>query len=435
MKTLRLTDPGYDEGLISLTAATSLFDPEIKRRTIAIIDAVKKTGDSALVDLTKKFDCANVESSLRVSETEIASSRSAIDRRFETALMEAHRNIRAFSLASVRRSWSRTNSHGGVVGERFDGFERVGIYIPGGTAPLVSTVLMTVTLASVAGCREIAICTPCNRDGAVNPAILFAAQMAGATEVFRVGGAQAIAAMAYGTESIKRVQKIFGPGNAYVVMAKRLLFGHVSVDLLPGPSEILVLADETAKPAFIAADLLAQAEQGSGLERVWLITPSAKLIKHVEAEIAIQLPSQVRREFIEKALDKNGWLVQTRSIKAAVDLTNAIAPEHCQIMTKQAKSISQQIRSAGAVFIGEYSPTVVGDYMAGPSHVLPTGGVGRSFSGLTVDQFQRRTSVVTYSRKALDKSLSSLNTLAETEGLSAHAASANIRLRKIKGRK
>jgi histidinol dehydrogenase len=295
---------------------------------------------------------------------------------------------------------------------------------------LVSTALMTIVLAKVAGCPEIIVCTPAGETGAINPALLFAANIAGATEVYRLGGAQAIAAMALGTNTVPRVQKIFGPGNAYVVAAKRLLCGYVGIDLLPGPSELLILADDTAEPRFIAADLLAQAEHGSGHERVWLVTPSAHLVKRVEKELGRQLAKLLRREFIQRALDNNGWLVQVRSVEDGVTLANTLAPEHCEIMTRSASSISERIVTAGAIFLGPFSPTVLGDYIAGPSHVLPTGGAGVSFAGLTVDQFQRRTSVVEYNQSALRKSLKYVQKFAETESLDAHGRSAAIRLEK-----
>ncbi|MFN3410453.1 MAG: histidinol dehydrogenase, partial [Limisphaerales bacterium] len=304
---------------------------------------------------------------------------------------------------------------------------RVGVYIPGGAAPLVSTALMTVVLAKVAGCPEIVVCTPCGRDGRVNPALLYAARMAGATEVYRVGGAQAIAAMAMGTASIRRVQKIFGPGNAYVVAAKRLLVGRVAIDLLPGPSEVLVLADDSANPKFAAADLIAQAEHGSGLERVWLVTPSAKVIRAVEKEIARQLPQAARRALIEPVLERNSWAIQTRTLEDAIALTNELAPEHLEIMTRQPRRVADRITTAGAIFLGPWTPTVLGDYVAGPSHTLPTGGAGASFPGLTADMFQRRTSVVEYSRAALKKSLPAVRTFAAMEGLDGHGRSAEIR--------
>ena len=315
------------------------------------------------------------------------------------------------------------------MGEKFDPFQRVGIYIPGGTAPLMSTALMTVTLAKVAGCPEIVVCTPCNAAGEINPALLYAARAAGATEIYRAGGAQAIAAMAYGTATIRHVQKVFGPGNAYVVAAKRLLFGHVAIDLLPGPSEVLVLADDSADPRFAAADLLAQAEHGSGHERVWLVTTSAKLLSAVAKEMQLQLPKLRRRALIERALKSNGWLIHVKSIPDGVALTNQLAPEHCEIMTRQAAKVAEGVVTAGAIFLGNFSPTVLGDYVAGPSHTLPTGGAGAAFAGLTVDQFQRRTSVVEYTRGALKKSLRAVEVFAQAEGLDAHGRSACIRIK------
>jgi histidinol dehydrogenase len=322
------------------------------------------------------------------------------------------------------------NAQGARVGEKFDPFQRVGIYIPGGTAPLVSTAIMTVTLARVAGCPEIVVCTPCRRDGSINPALLFAARAAGATEVYRVGGAQAIAAMALGTERITRVQKIFGPGNAYVVAAKRLLVGQVAIDLLPGPSELLVLADDSADPRFIALDLLAQAEHGSGHERVWMITTSVRLLRAVEKEIARQLPRQSRRNLIQPVIERNSWLIQTRTIEDAIGLANQLAPEHLEVMMRQAANVVPRLTTAGAIFIGPNTPTVLGDYVAGPSHTLPTGGAGRCFPGLTADMFQRRTSLVQYDKAALKKSLQAVEKFAQTEGLSAHGESARVRLGK-----
>jgi histidinol dehydrogenase len=341
---------------------------------------------------------------------------------------EAEANIAAFAKKSRRKDWWMPNSHGAAVGEKFDPFPRVGIYIPGGTAPLVSTALMTIVLARVAGCREIVVCTPPGKDGTVNPALLFAARVAGATEIYKAGGAQAIAALALGTPTIRPVQKIFGPGNAYVVAAKRLLVGHVAIDLLPGPSEVLVLADDSANPKFIAADLLAQAEHGSGHERVWLVTTSAKILKATEKEIARQLPTLSRRVFIEKALANNGWLIQVKSLPDAFALVNRLAPEHCEVMLRNQQPAVKEITTAGALFLGGWSPTVLGDYVAGPSHTLPTGGAGRSFAGLTVDQFQRRTSVVSYSQPALKRGLEAVRKFAELEGLDAHGRSAEIRL-------
>ncbi len=429
MNVVRFSDKDFAARLTGLAAASSLFDPVVEERARGIVAAVRERGDTALLEQTARFDGAQLSAGqLAVSQAELFNASLAADDSLRAAVAEAGKNIAGFAKKSLRKNWTARNSHGGSVGEKFDGFERVGIYIPGGTAPLVSTALMTITLARVAGCREIVVCTPPGRDGSVNPALLFAARVAGATEIYKAGGAQAVAALAHGTATIRPVQKIFGPGNAYVVAAKRLLFGHVAIDLLPGPSEVLVLADDSANPKFIAADLLAQAEHGSGHERVWLVTTSAKILRATEREIARQLPKLSRREFIAKALANNGWLIQVKSLAEGFALVNRLAPEHCEVMLRQPKSAVSQITTAGALFLGGWSPTVLGDYVAGPSHTLPTGGAGHSFAGLTVDQFQRRTSVVDYSKPALKKALRSVQKFAELEGLDAHGASAVIRL-------
>ena len=429
MRILRHTAPDFASQLAKLAAASSLFDPLIEERTRAIVEAVRTRGDEALIEFTARFDGAVLTADLlAITQAELMTAALKADAPFRAALRTAERNIAAFAKRSMRKPWSRRNAQGGRVGEKFDAFERVGIYVPGGTAPLVSTALMTIVLARVAGCREIVVCTPCGKEGAINPALLHAVQIAGATEIYRLGGAQAIAALALGTQSIRPVQKIFGPGNAYVVAAKRLLFGRVAIDLLPGPSEVLVLADETANPRFAAADLLAQAEHGSGHERVWLVTDSARLLRAVEREIARQLPKLARKDFIQRALDDHGWLIQVKSLADGVALTNQLAPEHCEIHARQAAKLAQGIVTAGAIFLGPWSPTVLGDYVAGPSHTLPTGGAGASFPGLTVDMFQRRTSVVEYTQAALRRSLASVQKFAALEGLGAHGRSAEIRL-------
>jgi histidinol dehydrogenase len=430
MNIIRHTDADFAARLAQLAAPSSLFDPVIEERARAIVDAVKSRGDAAVLEFTERFDGAKLTAEkLAVSAAELMAASLNADESLRAAVALSAKNIETFSRKSLRKNWTARNSQGAKVGEKFDAFERVGIYIPGGTAPLVSTALMTVVLARVAGCREIVVCTPCGATGEINAALLFAARAAGATEIYRVGGAQAIAAMALGTATIRRVQKVFGPGNAYVVAAKRLLFGHVAIDLLPGPSEVLVLADETANPKFAAADLLAQAEHGSGHERVWLVTTSGKLLKAVEKEIVRQLPGLSRRDFIRRDLDQNGWLIQVKTLADAIKLANQLAPEHCEVMTRGAAKVAEKIVTAGAIFLGAYSPTVLGDYVAGPSHTLPTGGAGASFAGLTVDQFQRRTSVVEYDRGALKKSLAALKKFAEVEGLDAHGKSAEIRLK------
>jgi len=362
MNLIRHTDADFARRLGEVTAPSSLFDPGIEQRTRAILEEVRSRGDAALIEFTERFDGARVEAGqLAVSTAEMLRASLLAGPGLRAAVKAAAGNIADFARQSKRKNWRRRNSHGAWVGEKFDPFQRVGVYIPGGTAPLVSTALMTVELARVAGCLEIVVCTPCGKDGSINPALLFAARAAGATEIYRVGGAQAIAALAYGTASIRRVSKIFGPGNAYVVAAKRLVVGHVSIDLLPGPSELLVLADDRANPRFIAADLLAQAEHGSGHERVWLVTTSKRLPGAVAREIERQAATLGRRDFIERALGANGWLIQVKTLDDAIRLANELAPEHCEILHRDAAKISTRIRTAGAIFLGPHSPTVLGD--------------------------------------------------------------------------
>lgn len=430
MKTVRHSDKNFAARIRELLADHSLFDPEIETRTKAILHDVFLRGDDALLEFTEKFDGAKLTAGqLAVTPAEFFQASLTADESLRAAVAEAEGNIAGFARRSKRKNWWGKNSHGAAVGEKFDAYQRVGIYVPGGTAPLVSTALMTITLAKVAGCQEIVVTTPCGKDGSINPAILFAARAAGATEIYRVGGAQAVAALAYGTNTIRRVQKIYGPGNAYVSMAKRLLVGRVAIDLLAGPSDLLVIADDTANARFVAADMLAQAEHGSGHERVWLLTTSAKVLSAVEKEIARQLPKLSRRDLIRRVLSRNVWLIQVESLTAGVALANQIAPEHCEVITRDARKVSDGILTAGAIFLGNWSPTVLGDYIAGPSHVLPTDGAGASFAGLTVDQFQRRTSVVEYQKPALKKALSGVRKFAELEGLDAHGRSAEVRFK------
>jgi histidinol dehydrogenase len=410
MKTLRYDKPDFDEAIAKACAASSLFDPQIEERVRAIIADVQARGDAALIELTERFDKVKLES-LPVGRA-VPSAPPDLRR----AIAAAQKNITAFAQRSLRKDWRMRNAQGGSVGEKFDPLQRVGVYIPGGTAPLVSTALMTVTLAKVAGCPEIVVCTP----PPVNPALLYAARLAGAIEIYQVGGAQAIAAMALGTATIKRVVKIFGPGNAYVTAAKRQLFGVVGIDMLSGPSELLIVADDSATPAFVAADLLAQAEHGSGYERVWLVTTSSRVLEETQREMDRQLPALKRR--IVEAVG-----ILAKDLTQAIEITNRFAPEHCELMTKNNPKVLRQLKTAGAIFLGSWTPTVVGDYVAGPSHALPTGGAGAWFAGLTVDQFQRRTSVIELSRQSLKRSLPALEAFGEVEGLDAHVKSARAR--------
>jgi histidinol dehydrogenase len=306
--------------------------------------------------------------------------------------------------------------------------DRVGVYVPGGTAPLASTSLMTVTLAKCAGVKQIVACTPCGSDKTVNPVLLYALKIAGATEIYKVGGIQSIGLMAFGTRRIEPVQKIAGPGNAYVTAAKRQVYGYVGIDQVAGPSEIAVLADRSANPAWVAADLLSQAEHGSGHEKSLMVTDSAVLAEAVRKELLAQTELLSRAELVKRVISKDGiLLVVVPSIKQGMELVNRFAPEHFEIMTTNARQWLNQVRCAGAVFIGEWTPEAVGDFVAGPSHVLPTGGAARMFNGLTADDFRRRHSFVEYTKMDLAETRATIETFAEVEGLDAHGRSASIR--------
>jgi histidinol dehydrogenase len=423
MRILRHTDPDFATALAGLQRKAEPR-PEIEATVREIIRAVRERGDAALLEFTEKFGGPKLAAKqLRVTR------KAKVDASIRAAIATSHTNVRAFAERSLRKDWRMRNAQGAKVGERFDPFQRVGIYVPGGTAPLVSTAVMTVTLAAAAGVPEIVVTTPSDRSGKVNDALLFALGYCGATEVYQVGGAQAIAALAYGTPSIAPVQKIFGPGNAYVVEAKRQVFGRVAIDLLPGPSEILVLADASANAAWIAADLLAQAEHGHH-SSILFVTDSAKLLKAVEAEIELQLVTLSRKEALAGVLAQDAALILVRRLADAIAIANDFAPEHISLVTKDDAKIAAQLTTSGAIFLGGYSPVAAGDFLAGPSHTLPTGGAGKSFPGLTVDMFQRRTSVVRLDAKSLRKSVGTIEKFSAIEGLDAHGRSASIRFAK-----
>ncbi len=424
MKTLT-----YAEARKSLTRSYEPLD-HVATTVAEVFAAVRQRGDEALIELGEKFDRVRFSSpeKLAVSAAEFEASDCAIEDDVKTAIQLSRENVIAFAEKSMRRDWEGTNAQGVEIGEVFQPFERVGIYVPGGTAPLVSTVNMTVSIAKAAGCPEIVVCTPPGPDGSINPAMLFALKAAGATEVYKVGGAQAIAAMAYGTDTIQPVHKIFGPGNAYVMEAKRQAFGAVAIDLLPGPSEILVLADETGNPAWIAADLLAQAEHGGDSVAV-LASTSQQLLDAVLDEVNRQAELLTRQGPLRQVLEKNCTLVNVDSIEQGIELSNEFAPEHLSFIARNDRQYLPTIRTAGAIFLGNYSPVAAGDFVVGPSHELPTGGAGKCFPGLTVDQFQRRTSIVRLDRESLAKSAPIIEAFAQIEGLDAHGNSATIRLR------
>jgi len=427
MNIIRYTDDAFTNELSRFDRRAEASDA-VRDVVAGVIKDIRARGDEALIELTQKFDGATLTAeTLRVPQAEIDAAWENLEPRVREALEASQRNVASFARHSMRKDWHMTNEQGAEVGEVFHAFERVGLYVPGGTAPLVSTSLMTVAIAAAAGVPEIVVCTPCGKDGSVNPNLLAALKLAGATEIYRVGGSQAIAAMAYGTATIKPVVKIFGPGNSYVVEAKRQAFGVVSIDLLPGPSEVMVLADKSANPAFIAADLLAQAEHGKD-SGVAFITDDETLLNSVLNEVEIQGAKLSRQAMIRSVLEKECVLILVANLEEGVEIVNNYAPEHLSLVTEREHDILPLIRTAGAIFLGNYSPVAVGDFLAGPSHTLPTGGAGKSFPGLTVDMFQRRTSIVRLSKEAIAQSEPIVRVFSEIEGLDAHGASASVRL-------
>ncbi len=420
MRILRYDEEGFSDALAALDRR-AIPSPAVQQTVCEIIEAVRCRGDAAIFEYTTKFGGPTLTTQT-VRETRIAE----VDAATADAIEAAHANVRDFAQRSLRKDWTATNAQGASVGERFDPFQRVGIYVPGGTAPLVSTAIMTVTLAAAAGVPEIVVTTPADSSGEINDALLYALQFAGATEIYKIGGAQAIAALAYGTTTIAPVLKIFGPGNAFVVEAKRQVFGAVAIDLLPGPSEVLVLADASANPTWIAADLLAQAEHGKG-SQILFVTDSEKLLVAVKTELQLQCSQLSRQQHLAEVLDQYCTLVLVKNLSDAVAIANAFAPEHTAVATENDDAIAAQLTTSGAIFLGGYSPVAAGDFVAGPSHTLPTGGAGKSFPGLTVDMFQRRTSIVRLDKEALQKSTPIICAFSALEGLDAHGRSASIR--------
>ena len=426
MKIIRHTDPGYPAAASALNRRAEASDA-VREVVSGVIKAVRERGDAAVLELVEKFDGARLTpAQMRVPQAELDAAWEAADATLKSALQASHRNVTAFAQRSMRQDWSFQNEQGANVGEVYHPFERVGCYVPGGTAPLVSTSIMTVAIAAAAGVPEIVVCTPCGRDGTVNAGLLAALKLAGATEVYQIGGSQAIAAMAYGTETIRPVTKIFGPGNSYVVEAKRQAFGVVSIDLLPGPSEVLILADKSGNPAFIAADILAQAEHGKD-SMAGFITDDAALLDAVVAQVGVQCATLSRQAQLTPVLEKGVFLMLVPSLEEGARLANDFAPEHLSLITTREEAILPLIRTAGAIFLGNYSPVAVGDFLAGPSHTLPTGGSGKSFPGITADMFQRRTSIIRLDRESCAKSEPVVSAISAVEGLDAHARSVSIR--------
>ncbi len=395
----------------------------------SILMEIRRKGDRAVLKYARQFDRAPATMrTFKVSKTEIAAAKKTVDADFKTAAEEAHKRIVQFAIGGLREDWRMPAPQGGWLGEKFVPLDRVGAYIPGGTAPLASTALMTLTLANVAGVKQLVACTPANQEGKVNPTILFALDLAGATEIYKVGGIQAVGAMAYGTKTIRRVQKIVGPGGPYVTAAKRLVYGDVALDMVAGPSEIAVLADSSADPAHVAADLLSQAEHGTGSEKALLVTTSETLAKKVRAELDTQAKALTRKKPVAKVLARGCILAVVPDLRKGIELCNRFAPEHMEVMVRNAESAAEKIHTAGAIFIGPWTPEAVGDFAAGPSHVLPTGGTAAFFSGLTVEDFRRRVSLIHYTKDDLKETAPVVEAFGRVETLDAHARSASIRL-------
>ena len=401
------------------------FPPEAEAAAAQIIADVRADGDAALFQLAEKFDRIKLDRcNLVVSPAEISAAVSRLSAADKRAIRQAHAQVQTFARLTLPRSWKCRPRPGVTVGEKFTPLDRVGVYIPGGTAPLVSTVLHTAGIAQAAKVREIVAATP---PGGLHPATLYAMQLTGVKTIYRLGGAYAIAALALGTESVRKVEKIVGPGNAYVTAAKKLLYGEVAIDLVAGPSEILVLADHRANPAFVAADLLSQAEHGSGLEQAVLVTDSRELIGQVEQEILRQKSTLSRQKIIDRVLDKGVFLIWVPDLDTGCELAGNYAPEHLEIQTAAPEKWAKKIKAAGAMFLGDWTPEPAGDFCAGPSHVLPTASSALSFNGLETTSFIRRSSVVKYSRTALRREAEIIERFGKLEQLDAHGMAATVR--------
>ncbi|MBU4310022.1 histidinol dehydrogenase [bacterium] len=429
MKILRIGTKESKEKIEKiLNRKTLLEDKRLEQKVKEIIEDVRRNGDQALLKYTRKFDRVLLTSKrLRVSRREIEEAKRLIDKDFIKALKKAYQNIKKYHEKQLPRSFKIYPRKGVNLEERFQPLERVGLYIPGGRASYPSTVLMAGVPAKIAGVREIIMVSPPQRDGKLSPYILVAAGLVGISEIYKAGGAQAIAALAYGTEIIPKVDKIVGPGNIYVTLAKKLVYGEVDIDMLAGPSEILILADESANPSFIACDLIAQAEHDR-LSWPILVTTSLKLAQKVEEEIKEQVKSLRRKEIIDTSLKNNGVLIVTKNLKETIDLANEIAPEHLEIMTRNPEQVAKKIKNAGAIFLGPYSAESVGDYIAGPNHILPTSGTARFYSPLGVRDFMKSSHIISYSKEALKKEAKEIIELAHREGLDGHARAVKIRL-------
>lgn len=424
MRILNSQDPTV-KGLLKKQVANI---EEIEARVQEILKAVREQGDEAVFAFTRQFDRALINTqNFRVTEEEIKEASTQVEPEVLTAIRQAAENIRQFHEKQKVNSWMEPDAQGTILGQLCRPLARVGIYVPGGTAPLPSSVLMNAIPAQVAGVREIVMTTPPQADGRINPYILVAAAEAGVTEIYKVGGAQAVAALAYGTESVRKVDKIAGPGNIYVTIAKKLVYGEVDIDMLAGPSEVLVIADGTANPRYVAADLLSQAEHDV-LASAILVTPSTALAEAVQVEVERQLAVLSRQDIALTAIRDYGAIILTTDLAEAVEIANEFAPEHLELLVERPFELLGGIKNAGAIFLGTYSPEPVGDYWAGPNHVLPTGGTARFYSPLSVDTFIKKSSIIAYSETSFRQGAAAIIKLAMIEGLDAHANSVRVRL-------
>ena len=392
-----------------------------------IVDRVKTKGDQALFELTRKFDWEGIDASnVKVTEAEVQEAYDTIDPQLVETIRKSLKNIREYHEKQKLYSWFDTTPEGTMLGQKVTPLASAGVYVPGGKAVYPSSVLMNIVPAKIAGVAHVVMCTPCNKEGKVNPAVLVAAKEAGADEVYKVGGAQAIAAMAFGTESIPKVDKITGPGNIFVALAKKAVSGFVSIDSIAGPSEILVLADETANPRYVAADLLSQAEHDEMASAI-LVTTSKELAEKVSEEVDAFVKILSRKEIISKSLDNYGYILVAETLEDAIETVDLIASEHLEIVTKNPFEVMMKVKNAGAIFLGEYSSEPLGDYFAGPNHILPTNGTARFFSPVSVDDFIKKSSIIYYSREALQRVHKDIEYFAKAEQLTAHANSIAVR--------
>lgn len=428
LKTAQVTDPSRLSRRVRDFLARPSVDPAAEEVAREILAEIRAEGDRAVLRYAHKWDTPKLTAArMRVSAAEMDAAAGEVDAEFRRCAKEADRRIFAFAKAGKPSNWEMDNPRAGRLGEQFRPLDRVGVYIPGGTAPLASTALMTASIARAAGVPHIVACTPADRDGRVNPFTLYALRLAGVKEVYRIGGVQAIGAMAYGTRTVPKVQKIVGPGNAFVTAAKKCVYGEVALDSVAGPSEIAIFADASARPAHVAADLLSQAEHGTGKEKALLVTPDEKLIRETGKELTRQLEGLSRRERVLPILEEGVLAARVPDLETGMALINAFAPEHLELLVASPRKWVRKVTAAGAIFLGPWTPESAGDFAAGPSHVLPTGGAARMFSGLTVHDFMRRSSVIQFTRADLEQTLPVIQAFGRVEGLDGHARSAEVR--------